>query len=377
MDQRPDQLNEPGWVEDRSTALPRSDERRSDERRSDERRSDERIIEVEMEAVDADDSEAERIKAEIEDTRAEMGQTINEIQERLSPEHIMDQVKETVREATIGKVERVMDRVGEKISNVTEPAMDAMGRAGETIKQTGSSLTNTIKENPIPCALIGLGLGMFVVRRMRGGSERTWRTRAYQPEFEAGMAMPSRSGMGRQYYGASGEYAGASRQYGAGRNPLRNMKDTAGEWAHDTAEKVSHLGHQAKEQAFRAGRGFQHLLEENPLAVSAAAVAVGAAVGLALPTTRIEQEYMGEASEKLVDKAQQVARDAMDKVKTATQGEGGGEAQHQAGQQKAGQSQPGQAQAGQSQPNPLQPGQSQGGQKKGRQSQPNPPTPTA
>ena len=68
-----------------------------------------------------------------------------------------------------------------------------------------------------------------------------------------------------------------------------------------------------------AGRSFQRLVKENPLAVGAAAVAVGAAVGLALPSTRIEQEYMGEASEKIVDKAQQVARDAMDKVKSATQ----------------------------------------------------------
>ena len=63
---------------------------------------------------------------------------------------------------------------------------------------------------------------------------------------------------------------------------------------------------------------------------------VGAAVGLALPRTRIEHEYMGEASEKLVDKAQQVARDAMDKVKTVAAGAEqpglpGGEG-HQAGQ---------------------------------------------
>ena len=367
MDQRPGQLDD-SWDEDRSTALPRSGGR---------------IIEVDMEAIDFDDNETERIKAEIEDTRAELGQTINEIQERLSPEHIMGQVKDTVREATIGKVEKVMDRVGETISNVTEPAMEAMGRAGETIKSTGSSITNMVRENPIPCALIGLGLGMYVVRRMRGGDSHTSRSREYQPEFEAGMAMPRSRGKGRQYYGSSGEYAGASRQYGAGRNALANVKDTAGEWAQGTAETVSHLGHQAKEQAFRAGRGLQHLIEENPLAVGAAAVAVGAVVGLALPTTRIEHEYMGEASEKLVDRAQQVARDAMDKVKTATQPEQGGGGQQQAGQQQGqqagqqGKSQSGGQQAGQSQPNPLQPNQPQGGgQKKPRQAQ-NPPTPTA
>lgn len=89
-----------------------------------------------------------------------------------------------------------------------------------------------------------------------------------------------------------------------------------------------------------AGRGFQRLVHDNPLAVGAAAVAVGAAVGLALPSTRIEHEYMGEASEKIVDKAQQVARDAMDKVKSATQ---------------PGQPQPGQPQPAKPQPRPGQP----------------------
>lgn len=362
MDQRPDRLDQ-GWIEDQRTRVPRVDEE---------------VIEVE--ALDYDD-ETERIRADIEDSRAEIGQTINEIQERLSPEHLMDQVKETVREATIGKVERVMDRVGEKISNVTEPAMEAMGRAGEKLKETGSSMTNIVQQNPIPCALIGLGIGMFVVNRIRNADGRTSRSRAYQPEFEAGMAVPRHAGMAR---GSSGEYAGASRQYGdSARNALSRVKETAGELTHDTAEKVSHLGHQAKEGAMRAGRTFQHFVQENPLAVGAAAVAVGAVVGLALPATRVEHEYLGETSEKLVDKAQQVARDAMDKVKTAAQGETGNQAQAgkpqagaqaQAGQLQAGQPQPGQPQAGnQAQgkkpPQPGNQGQAGGGTKASKQGQ--------
>jgi ElaB/YqjD/DUF883 family membrane-anchored ribosome-binding protein len=334
MDQRPDQLDERDWIEDRRTSVPRVEEK---------------VIIVE--AVEYDD-QTERIKADIEDTRAELGQTINEIQERLSPEHLMDQVKETVREATIGKVERVMDRVGEKIGNVTEPAMDVMERAGEKLKETGSSVTNIVQQNPIACGLIGLGLGMFIVNRIRNADGRTSRSRAYQPEFEAGMAVPRHAGMTRQYGGSYGEYAGGSRQYGASRrNLFDRVKDTAGELTHGTAETVSHLGHQAKEGAMRAGRGFQHLVQENPLAVGAAAVAVGAVVGLALPTTRIEHEYMGDASEKLVDKAQQAARDAMDKVKTAAQSETGNQGQ-------ANQAQPG------AQP---QPGQQSQGSKQGRQ----------
>ena len=271
--------------------------------------------------LDDPDINTERIKAEIEDTRAEMGQTINEIQERLSPERLMDQVKETVRDATIGKVERAMDKVGDKISNVTEPAIEAMGRAGETLKETGYSITSTVRQNPIACTLIGLGLGMYVVNRIRNADGRTSRMTSYGSDFESGMAKPMYAGKGRQY-ATSGEYAGASREYDSSkRGMFSQMADTAGGFAHDAGEKVSDLGHQAAEGARWAGRGIQRLMNENPLAVGAAAVAVGAAVGLALPTTRVEHEYMGEASEKLMDKAQQAARDAMDKVKSAAQGD--------------------------------------------------------
>jgi hypothetical protein len=198
MDQRPDQLNEESWYEDRTTR-PRVDEQ----------------------AMAADtasdyDSETERIKADIEDTRTDLGQTLNEIQERLSPEHVMGQVKETVREATIGKVEKVMERVNDTISNVTEPAMEVMGRAGEKLKETGSAVTSTVRRNPIPLALIGLGLGMFIVNRVRSADDRTMRSHTYEPDFEPGYGLgtPQYRGMGRQYASRSGEYAGASRQYG-------------------------------------------------------------------------------------------------------------------------------------------------------------------
>jgi len=297
MDQRPDQLKEPDWLEDRRTAPPRVDDGA-----------------MSTDAIDYHHRETERIKADIEGTRAEMGQTINEIQERLSPEHIIDQVKETVREATIGKVERAMDKVGEKISDVTEPALDAMGRAGEALKETGSSVANTIRQNPIPCALIGLGVGMFVVNRIRNADGRTMRSKMYQESKQVDSGMDTQ------------EYAGSQQYTGSTRNALKQVKETAGDLANGTAEKVSHLGEQAKEGAIWAGRGFQRVVRQNPLAVGAAAIAVGAAVGLALPTTRVEHEYMGEASEKLVDKAQQVARDAMEKVKEVTQGDTSGQA---------------------------------------------------
>src|SRR5687767_4319007 len=187
MDQRPDRLNEPGWIEDRRSTVPGDDDR-------------DLIVET-VEFRDSDTgAETERIKAEIEDTRAEMGQTLNEIQERLSPEHLMGQVKETVREATIGKVERVMDRVSETISNVAEPAREMIGRAGEKLKESGSSLTNTLRQNPIPFALVGLGVGMFLVSRVRNADGDTMRSyrNASDREMGYGMATPRKTGMAQQ-----------------------------------------------------------------------------------------------------------------------------------------------------------------------------------
>ena len=218
-------------------------------------------------ADDDFDEEADQIRAEIEDTRADMSQTINEIQERLSPEHLMGQVKETVREATIGKVERVMETIGE----VTEPAREMAGRAGTAIKEAGSSVGDMMWRNPIPVAMIGLGLGMLLVRNYRGQTNE-----------------------------------GRMRQTQQGGGTLDHMKETAG----DIATK-------ARNGASTVTTRFEQLMHDNPIAIGAVAVAAGAALGLALPSTRFESEYIGETGERLVDSVEDVARGALDKVQEA------------------------------------------------------------
>ena len=253
---------------------------------------------------DDDDANAEQLRAEIEDTRAEMSQTINEIQERLSPDNLMQQAKETVREATIGKVEKAMDRVGETISEATEPALEMMGRAGTTIRETGMSVAGGMRRNPIPVALIGLGLGMLMVRRFRGKGN------GYDYE------LPRRTATTHQRFEGSAARYGSNR-YGSTEGTVDRVKDTASDLAHRSTEALSNLGTKAKDSAAAMSTGFGRILRDNPLALGAVAVAAGTAVGLALPTTRLEDEYVGEAGEKLVDKAQEVARGAIDKVQNA------------------------------------------------------------
>jgi hypothetical protein len=257
---------------------------------------------VASESSDDIGENTEQIRADIEDTRAEMSQTINEIQERLSPEHLMGQVKETVREATIGKVERVMD----KVADATEPAREAVGRAGTAIKETGMSVADSMWRNPIPVALIGLGLGMLVMRTSRGnGGDYQMRqtTPRRRQSFSSGQTQ-----YGTQY-GTRGTSTGS----------LNDMKETANDLADRSTAALSDIGMKAKDSLSTAGTWLGQTLRENPLAIGAVAIAAGTAVGLALPSTRIESEYVGETSEKLVDKAQEVARDAIHRVQSAAQ----------------------------------------------------------
>jgi len=56
------------------------------------------------------------------------------------------------------------------------------------------------------------------------------------------------------------------------------------------------------------------MLYENPLLVGAGALAIGTAIGMLLPETEPEHRLMGEAKDTVVDKAQNVAQQAIDKV---------------------------------------------------------------
>jgi len=256
-------------------------------------------------AADSDvyDENTEQLRADIEDTRADMSQTLNEIQERLSPEHLVDQAKEAVRDATIGKVERVMGQVGETLSEVTEPAREMAERAGNAIKEVGTTVGDYLWKNPIPLALIGVGVGMLVMKNYGGQS--------YAGSSSAKRKFPQRQ---RANY-AMGDVGQPQRsmQQNTGSSALNQVKETASDLANRSTQTLNELGTKAKHGASRVGE----LMRDNPLAAGAVAIAAGTAVGLLIPSTQIESEYIGDTGERLVERVEDVARDALGKVQGA------------------------------------------------------------
>ena len=93
----------------------------------------------------------ERIEAEIAETREDLSRTIDEIEHRLNPRRLANQAAESIKDATIGRVEAMMD-------SASETAADLAGRT----RDTAASVAGHVRENPMPAALLGLGLGWLL-----------------------------------------------------------------------------------------------------------------------------------------------------------------------------------------------------------------------
>lgn len=264
--------------------------------------------------MNSDSDDPEVIRANIEQTRAEMSETVNTIQEKLSPEHLKQQAQEMVREATVGKVEEMANMANRKVRNWR------------------SNMVETIKQNPVPAALIGIGVGWLL---MRGTDDSDVETQYYYPqEFGPSRPYSRQGGFGEVQHRAGGVAHNVQERAS---DMAHNVQDKVSDVAGQVQEKVSGVANQARMQteqlttqaqqqaeemkqwaeyeAWQAKRSYQQTLQDNPLALAAVALAAGAAVGLSLPSTQTENELMGQARDRLVHQAQTTAQETMDKVR--------------------------------------------------------------
>jgi len=285
--------------------------------------------------VDSVTPDTAAVEQEIEQTRAEMSGTIDAIQERLNPDHLKDQAREMVRDATIGR------------------AQDMVNDATETAKDAGMSVVDTIKQNPLPAALAGVGIGWLWMKRSKGGQQTTY---GYDYRYQsAGRPMGYDRGPGfygnRNPYGAQTQYyspygdqsaqqygqqggqdqgsklgqaAGAvgetaSNLAGGAADQVGNLASGAAHVASGAAQQVEQLPGMVQSQAQRATYKYEQLLYEQPFAAGLLAVAAGAALGMLLPETQKEQQLMGDARDSVVEKAQSAAQETMGRVQDRVQ----------------------------------------------------------
>lgn len=80
-------------------------------------------------------------------------------------------------------------------------------------------------------------------------------------------------------------------------------------------QKATRIAHGAKHQTRRAKLGFWQMMEDNPLAVGAAALAVGLLAGYAIPSTDKEDELLGETRDHFLGTVREAGQEALEKGK--------------------------------------------------------------
>lgn len=202
----------------------------------------------------------EEIQAQIARTRGDMDATLNAIEQRLTPGQLVDQGIDYLRNSG----------------------------ANEFVSNLGGS----VKNNPLPVALVGIGIAWL----MATGNRR--------PSY--GSTQSESSGSGMMQRASEG---------------MSSAKDSLSQTTRSARERVGQLGQTARDQmdrvrgqAQRARSGYDAMVREQPLALGAIGLAIGACLAAVAPRTRQEDELMGEASDRLAEQAKQIGKEQLEKA---------------------------------------------------------------
>lgn len=217
----------------------------------------------------ANGSSIQDIEREIDRDRSHFSATLSALESKLSPGQLVDQ---------------------------------ALGYAKRNGGDFSDNLVKSVANNPIPTILTGIGMAWMALN---------------QNSSQSGSYPPSRSNGA----GLSEKMSQAKDRAKGYEDQLSNSAHQAGDRAHDMANEARHsaqeIGARGREQWQRTSQQAVSFFENNPLAIGAAAVAIGSLIGAALPLTSREKELLGQKGEEMVDEVQAKAETAKDKATEA------------------------------------------------------------
>jgi ElaB/YqjD/DUF883 family membrane-anchored ribosome-binding protein len=232
--------------------------------------------------------ETDRIEADLNASRHRLNDTLSQLGSKLSPGQMLDEV--------LGL---------------------AQGQAGQFTAKLGRQ----VRDNPMPTLLIAAGVGMLFLQKNGGqhASHEDWQHEArYRSLEEARWSTPRNVG--------ETDDAWNERVHAAYAKAL-DLKQMAGEAAHDFKERVSKtvhgiqrratevrdrvkstasdVSHYAQDQARNIGQrasqarhSAEDFYQDTPLAVGAIALAIGALIGSATPLSDTEREGLSGVADR-------------------------------------------------------------------------------
>jgi len=208
--------------------------------------------------------------------------------------------------------------------------------AGDKAGDTGRGIFEVMRDNPLPVAMIGLGAGWLIMNsRKRNEShsalrilnEQTPNDRtplgyesAYvdgRTDVRAGLADRSRGTVSDAAHSLGERVSDVSSSVKSTASDVaERVSEVASDVSERVGEKLSHVSDTGERQLQRA----RYTYEETPWVGAAVALALGAAAGLSIPSTRREQELLGDKRDELMDRARDTAREKLEAVRTVAEG---------------------------------------------------------
>jgi ElaB/YqjD/DUF883 family membrane-anchored ribosome-binding protein len=240
-----------------------------------------------------DENETEVLAADIRITQERLGDTVEEIGERFNPNRLKQELKHDIRDATIGRVENMAQQTAEIVSDAQR------------------TLMQSIRENPIPVAMMGIGLGWLILNRRSSRTEMRSSSPYDEQQQQRGWSTQYEEQQGGDYGEQTGTLDRARSKAG---EVVDSVKNKTSELAEQTQRKAGRMAGRVAEGTRMQSRRVERAFQEKPLVIGSAALALGLAAGLAIPSTQKEAELVGETRDHLVDKVKDVAEDTKSKV---------------------------------------------------------------
>jgi hypothetical protein len=227
------------------------------------------------------------LEREVRQSRAEVEDTLDAIQDRLSPGQLLDQVTHYVRD-----------------------------NGGEFARNFGQM----VRQNPVPAAMVGVGLVWMMLRsRRHDGLPRASDMTpddVFDPDWPEVGSGPERFASRTDEQAGEGMSEAAGRSWQAAKEGASRMgrfagsaRERAANVGAGMAKRARRTGAQARHYRGRAREGFLHTLQRKPLMLGALGLAAGAILGAVLPPTRREDELMGDTSDHLKQRAWDAGRE--------------------------------------------------------------------
>jgi hypothetical protein len=226
------------------------------------------------------------------------------------------------------EIERDVERTRSDIEDTVEALREKMSlgqivdEAGRYLRHSGgseamSNFAAQAKANPMPLALVGIGLAWLMSGRGQPsmGHHMGSHEGAYTGDGSSFRNVGSR--VGEAAGSAKDAVSGTGRKAGeAVSSRMHQASDAASQTYGQMSEHASEAYGRMSERASRAQRSMSELVESEPLILAGLGIALGAAIGAMMPATRTEQRFMGEKLDELKHDASDMARSEWEKTKS-------------------------------------------------------------